>query len=231
MKYRFLYRFLVDNTNQIYSLLSNADAEGDAYPERARDYRIRAAQLACNTFIKLLYNSEYNSDFRQFLDDSRNEWLENKEQVRDVMTELRDFMRIERQLLIVAGVNEDAAHYVADGDNARAELDRAGINFEEDALVPERVLEALRVRKEETCDHVITLKQARWDEIKRAQEAQREWRWKRRIINGVGGAAIVAVNWALGADLLVKTAGAGAPLAAVSTAVGGALISEAFQQL
>ncbi len=121
------YRFLVDNTNRIYSLLSDAAADADAYPERARDDRIKAAFLACDTFNRL----PCNSDFQQSLEDCRRTYLQNKDSTAKVLSGdddfmmLRDFLEAERRLLAVAGMNEGAASYLLDRDNVISILNKA----------------------------------------------------------------------------------------------------------
>jgi len=154
---------------------------------------------------------------------------------------LRDFLKAERRLLIVAGMNEEAAGSLLDFENVAPIIDTVGPDFAKDPLEPERVLNALRVRREETCKFAKSLQDERkaqklaW--VQKALQEQQEERiqkFKRRMLNGIGGAALVTVDAAVGAGLFVVSAGiapvVSAPLFTLSGAVGGALISEAVQQ-
>lgn len=126
-------------------------------------------------------------------------------------------------LLIVAGMEEKPASQVT--HEARELVRNNNLHFVEYGLEPEGMFEALRIHREVTCDFARRLQ----EEWQREQQWEKTRRFRRRILNGLGGAAMVAVNGALGAGLLVGTAGtagiAAAPLAAVSGAVGGALIA------
>lgn len=239
------YRYLVDNTNRIYSLLSDAAADADVYPERARDNRIRAAFLACDTFNRLLYDS----DFQQSLEDCHAAFLQNNNSIRQILSTdrtdesikmLRDFLNAERQILIVAGMNEEAASYLLDFENVASILDFANDPLEHYHFVDP----ALRNRREETCQFAKSLQEERKREdaerrtyvleARQQQQEARSRKFKRRILNGIGGAALVTVNTAVGTGLSVVSAGTtlvvAGSLIALSGSVGGALISEAVQQ-
>jgi hypothetical protein len=236
-----LYRFLVDNANQIHSLLSNADAEADVSSERARNYRITAAFLACDTFNRLLYESDFQKSLEECRFWYRDYYDSNMKALdpydADNLDMLYIFLKAERRLLMVAGMNEGAASYLLDDDNVIPILSNASLDREQGPLARERVENALSVRREETCNFAKILQDERKKvEEQKQEEAKAEVKKKftRRIFNGIGGAALVTLNPAIGAGLFVSTGGFGAvasaPLIALSGALGGALINEAVQQ-
>jgi hypothetical protein len=138
-----LYRFLVDNANQIHSLLSNADAEADVSSERARDYRITAAFLACDTFNRLLYESVFQKSLEECRFWYRDYYDSNMKALdpydADNLDMLYIFLRAERRLLTVAGMNEGAASYLLDDDNVIPILSNASLDREQGPLARERV--------------------------------------------------------------------------------------------
>jgi hypothetical protein len=238
------YRFLIDNTNRIHSLLSDAEADADVYPEQARDYRIKAAFLACDTFNRLLYDA----DFEQSLETCRREFFKHREPTVQFLTNttddysmLRGFLNAEQRILIVAGMNKDAAADLLRPKKVRSVLDGAGPDFAADPLARERVLNALRIRQEETCSFAKSLQDERIKaeaqkqaEAEQQKQKQRNRRFKRRILNGIGGATCVTLNPTVGAGLFVISGGAAAvvsaSLIALSGTVGSALINESLQQ-
>jgi hypothetical protein len=186
----------------------------------------------------------YDSDFEQGREDCHRAVLKDNAQTQlilngaDNVKMLKDFLNAEQRILIVAGMNKDAATYLLDHSNVISVLNNARPDFA-GPLERERVLSALRGRREKTCTFAKSLQDERKKagaqrqaEAEQTEQEERSRKFKRRILNGIGGAAYVTVNSAVGGGLVVGSAGIAAPvsasLIALSGAVGGAFIGEAI---
>lgn len=209
--------FLVDASKEMTSQLNRADA----FPEQEQDCLVQAAVIGCNTLEQVVGNR----GFRQALADLNSLRKENTPQVRAILDNLetfREFLEIERKILIKGGFPEYLADQIVgwSDDVRRDVLERA--------RTPEEVVANIESLRDQACGLSSELKEHRQEEADR----KRGKRLLKRIWKGISGSALVALNAAagitLGVTTAIPTAGAGllagAGVIAASGAVGGAII-------
>ncbi len=221
--------YLIENVNQIHNLTVQAKVHPDQQGERL----LEATVIGCETLKRLVQDQSFSRtvqelssarsyrvgsgerQFRQHDTDEFRKLVEREES-------FEEFLKIEYEILVKGGLFPDVVAELIQ------ESRRALKSVRERARPASEVLDAARRLRDQACQMSDEL-------IKQAQE-DRTWEGLKdrikRIIKGIGGAAVIGVN----AATFVSTAAtplAPATLAmgAVSAALGGEIFRNAAAPL
>ena len=209
--------YLVENVNRMHTLLMRAEL----VPQNESACLTEAAVIGCKTLERLMGDKSFALTIKEMsaarLDEDGHTRREFSHLVDDLNT-FEEFLKVEHDLLLESGLFPDIAESLI--NLSRKALDEVRYR----AQPASEVIEAARTLKDQACKSAENL-------VKQNKDAEGWAGLKnrlKRIVTGIGGAALVGVN----AAALVPTAATPlvvftAAMAAVSAALGGALVQNA----
>jgi|GEM_PF-4014723 len=198
--------YIVDAANRIFSLLSQT-------LEPSQEDLTKVFAIACNTLKQTAAQARVLEDLIKLEVWQEKYQAELKGICEDVDHFTYGFCKIEERLMILSGVSKEAVKSLLDKVKSMREC------VTQSTTKAPKVLENITMLRDEVCNIAEQLRQFPIDQ----QEKREAMNKLRRIAYGIGGIAIIGINVSSFATMV----GLSAPGAAVSGAVGGALIEEA----
>jgi hypothetical protein len=216
--------YLIESVNQINGLL----AKSDASPEKTSNYLLEAAAIGCRVLKQLVGDTTLNTAVEEFADvriikgflertsDEYKRRQAKADEFRAIIEEneqFEAFLDLEREILIRGGLSRDIVNplIASSRESVKEVRDRA--------KPPSEVIEAVRLLRDRACllaDDLI-------------RDAKEEGSWEhlkekiKKIMLGLGGAALIGLN----ASSLATSVGITAAGSAVSAAIGATVIQSA----
>ena len=170
-------RYLADSTNNLYRILSETIKPSED------DFR-KVFAVSCNTLSRLVEEKKLFADLKLLAKRQKDFTIDYRKITDDVKHFVDGFCNIEREVLIAAGVEPDAAKaLILEGINLRKDL----IDLKID---PDRVFRDLSELRDEACEiaqHLHGLP------AKRIEERLRKKKLK-KFFYAIGGVTIVAAD-------------------------------------
>jgi hypothetical protein len=221
--------YLIPIINRMNDLLAKSESDFG----RASDYLLEAAVMGCRTLRQLSGDPQVSSIIEEFADvriikgflekaseEYRRREAQKAEEFRRIIEDpeqFDNFLNLEREVLIKAGVSADVADRLIDSSRESVK------EVQERAKPPAEIIETIRLLRDRAC----LLSD---DLIRRAKEEQR-WEGIRegikKIMLGLGGLGLIGLN----ASSFAASHGMTTVGSVVSSALGGAIIGSAAADL
>lgn len=209
--------YLIEHVNQMHDLM----IEADVHPEDENTNLVEAAVIGCETLKRLIGDKSFLRTVEQMSTarlDERGHTGREFLHIVDNMNNFEEFLKIEHKLLLESGLFPDIAATLIS-------LSRNALDDVRDRAKPaSEVIDAARTLTDQACETAHDL----------VEKAQRTNKWDtlkdrlKRIMMGIGGAAVIGVDAAAALPTAVTPV---APLTvamgAVSAAFGASLVQNA----
>ena len=202
------FSYLVTATNDMFVVLAHS-------PEPSQVELREAFTIGCKALKRL----EGDDEFIEAISLLRKRRVAHIQDFKSIVTDVnhftQGFLEIERKVMLAAGLSENSWSYVS----RFAREVRVHIN--EDRVNVDALRKAIAGLRSVACDIADQLHTT----VQKAEEHKRARNTLGRVALGIGGAAVIGVN----ASVLAATVGLSTAGSAVSAAVGGGLITRAFE--